>query len=362
MSIFGFLHAPVRAASFAVTGALVLASASALAQVNGELYVTRFAGSPNVGKFTYSYDGNSFSASSINWFVTTLGADGIIANPQATGHLLVGGQQYSVIHDVDPVNGVTVSYASPTYIYHVVATDPSTVFGNSIPGLLTKFTVHADGTLSAGKVVSLSGDDLYITQVISTPAGFFYNSDHAGAGHGSFGRLVFNANGSAATTSRILTDLPATHGAMYDPYAGNIISFGAEHITQIGLDGVVVSDLSVPSGEWYPLLLDQGTADGKGHAFAASNTGHLVFVDYSKTGKVGDATSFVSVNFLEFYLDDVAPLLGAGSTVGISAGKCNNGFGNGTDCEPPGHIGNSHPAHKQQDELYSSGAAVPKAP
>jgi len=343
-----------------LVSAASLSSIDALAQTSGEMYMTRFAGTPNIGKFDYYYDGVTFTLSEIDWFATTLGADGIVANPRQPGHLLVGAQQYKAIHDVDSVYGTTMTYAAPTDIYHLVVVDEKTVLGNSIPGTIARFTVSPSGTLDAGKLIALTGDDAWVTQVIPTPAGYFYTSDSAGSGHGAFGRLQFSADGLSATTARIMTKLPAAHGAVYDPFSETILSFGDEHITQIDLNGNIVGDLVVPSPEWYPMHFDQGAVDGQGHVFAASNTGHLAFVDYSQSRKIDQASNFVAVKFIAYYLDDVAPLIGFGGTAAVQAesGKCNNGFGNGADCEPAGHVNNAFARRQMQDELGSGGAAV----
>jgi len=51
-----------------------------------------------------------------------------------------------------------------------------------------------------------------------------------------------------------------------------------------------------------------------GHSLVASNNGDLVFVDYSASSLVGDGGNFIDVQFLDSALDDVAPLVGAGSS------------------------------------------------
>lgn len=353
----------VKAAWIALVGTEIVFSTQAMAQVTGQMYMTRFADTPNIGRFDYSYNGKTLTLSNVNWFATTLGADGIIANPQQPNHLLVGAQQYNAIHDVDTEYGITIAYSAPTEIYHLVAVDEKTILGNSIPGSIARFTVSPNGALSSGKVVSLVGDDLWVTQVIPTPVGYFYTADSAGNGHGAFGRLVFSADSLSATTTRLMHNLTSAHGATYDPFSHTILTFGDEHITQIDLDGDIVSDLAVPSPEWYPMHFDQGSVDGQGRVFVASNTGHLAFVDYAASGKVGDPSNFVDVKFIAFFLDDVAPLIGFGGTATAleSNKKCNNGFGNGADCEPPGHVDNSSARHQMQDELATKGAVAAKA-
>lgn len=353
MSLSLLARSLATALSFGLAGAAVLFDAEALAQTSGQMYMTRFADTPNIGKFDYYYDGTTFTLSNVDWFATTRGADGIVGNPQRPGHLLVGAQQYNAIHDVDAYYGTTITYAAPTQIYHLVVIDENTIVGNSIPGTIARFTISPKGELSTGKLVTLTGDDLWVTQVIPTPSGYFYTADSGGTGHGTFGKLVFSARGLAATSTRILSGLVSAHGATYDPFSNTILTFGDEHITQIDLNGNVVGDLVVPSPEWYPMHFDQGAVDGHGRVFVASNTGHLAFVDYSRSGKIGDGSNFVDVEFIAFYLDDVAPLIGLGGTSHLFGSKtaCNNGFGNGSDCEPLGHVNNTAARRQMQDEL-----------
>jgi len=88
-----------------------------------------------------------------------------------------------------------------------------------------------------------------------------------------------------------------------------LVLFGDSHVTQIDpVTSTIVSD-RVFSG----VQFDQGTVDGKRHAFVASNFGNLLFMDYSNTGLVGDASNFVALPFLDTNLDDVAPLSGSGA-------------------------------------------------
>jgi hypothetical protein len=63
------------------------------------------------------------------------------------------------------------------------------------------------------------------------------------------------------------------------------------------------------SGETF----DQGKVDGKGHIFIASNSGDFMFMDYTASGSITDASTFKSLQFLAGSLDDVAPLVGLGS-------------------------------------------------
>ncbi len=140
----------------------------------------------------------------------------------------------------------------------------------------------------------------------------------------------------AMGTKILLDSLEGAHGATFDPYSNTIFLFGGAKIRQIKVkstaSGVVVDtaatidlrDFFFPedtthmppprtpscrqkadpvTGEWgnsgqsgycdggtngrsgiTPTVgwrLDQGTVDGFGHLFVASNTGHLIFVDYA---------------------------------------------------------------------------------
>ena len=55
--------------------------------------------------------------------------------------------------------------------------------------------------------------------------------------------------------------------------------------------------------------LDQGTVDGHGHLFVASNTGHVIFVDYAANpDRVIDNNILVHMQWIDNFLDDLAPL------------------------------------------------------
>jgi hypothetical protein len=61
------------------------------------------------------------------------------------------------------------------------------------------------------------------------------------------------------------------------------------------------------------MQFDQGAVTNQGTAFFASNTGSLVMIDYSATGRIGDVHDTVQTQFLAAHLDDVAPLVGPGA-------------------------------------------------
>ena len=165
--------------------------------------------------------------------------------------------------------------------------------------------------------------DTALTQIVSTPFGSFYTVSGA-FGFGNFGTLAFTS-ATTATTSRLHgvggsvggATLAAAHGGVYDPYTNTIIIMGDNHITQLDLLGNIISDrdfLGLDGISDADLNFDQGTVDGAGHLLVASNFGHVLFVDYATTGLVGSLSNFATIPFLETNLDDIAPLVGAGST------------------------------------------------
>jgi len=78
-------------------------------------------------------------------------------------------------------------------------------------------------------------------------------------------------------------------------------------VTQLSAAGVLIGSQCFPGGGF-----DQGTVDGQGHAFIAQNP-NIFFLDYSATGLVATA-SFSASTSVRSSLDDVAPLVGEGTT------------------------------------------------
>ncbi len=138
-------------------------------------------------------------------------------------------------------------------------------------------------------------------------------------------------------TTILIDSLEGAHGGTYDPYSETIFVFGGSRIVQIRpykeggkMKAEVVAfidlrqyffqedlnHLTLPrtnDGGYVGWRLDQGTVDGMGHLFVASNTGHLVFVDYAANPdkKINDNV-LVHLQWIDNYLDDLAPLSGAG--------------------------------------------------
>src|SRR5262249_12330282 len=125
---------------------------------------------------------------------------------------------------------------------------------------------------------------------------------------GNFGTI----NLQTFTTTRIFSDLPAARGIMYDPFTSDLILVGLSDVTQI--DPKTMSIVSTRDVSSLGLSrLDQGSADGQGHLFLADNSGKLLFIDYSQTGKVDTSNDVVIAQDLAYHLDDVVPLTGPGA-------------------------------------------------
>ena len=164
----------------------------------------------------------------------------------------------------------------------------------------------------------------------------------------------------------LIDSLEGAHGGTYDPYSKSIFIFGGAKIVQIKpyveggqMKARAVAEINLrdfffkesrknltgprtPScrqhadavtGEWIdnggvsgycdgatnessfggvPTVgwrLDQGTVDGHGHLFVASNTGHVIFVDYAANpDKLINDHILVHMQWIDNFLDDLAPL------------------------------------------------------
>ena len=274
------------------------------------LFYTTFSGGQNVWRVLGTYTGNgtvgngTFTLSGDTNIASTGGADGIVLNPN-NGQLLIGGQG-NAIHQVNPATGTFTTSFPGVDAYHLVV-DPNknVVWASSIPGALASSPINPFG--GAGTVRTLSGADTAVTSLAFTPGGTVYYTNAGAGGFGNFGSI----NLSTGVTTRLLTNLPAAHGMVYDPFTDSLILGGDSHITQVSLTTLaVVHDLTV-TGDTF----DQGAVDGNGHLFWADNNGRFFFMDYSTTGDVGSASNFVSNDFFKGSLDDIAPLIGAGGTI-----------------------------------------------
>ena len=281
-------------------------------------------GSHNVGRVQASYNGNGFSSSgsftlSNDTAIASLptpvgsccgggGADGIVMNPN-NGKLLVGSQG-SLVYEVNPTTGAYTSADATVPALHL-AVDHSKnfVWASFLPGKLSKVSINPFG--SPGTVLVVTGSTTIITSIAFSPSGQAYYTNAPSAGNGTFGTIDL----TTGVTTQLLVNVQAAHGMIYDPFTNTMVLGGDSHITQVSLAGSILSDLDLDPFSQIPgFQLDQGTVDGQGHVFWASNNGNVVFVDYSNTGLVGSSLNFVHNQFFRAALDDFAPLIGPGGT------------------------------------------------
>ncbi len=274
----------------------------------GEFYYTIFNGQPNVKKRTFTYDGaTTFAISGATVIATTNGADGVIFAPD--GDLIVGGQG-NIIHKVNPGTGTVVSRTAGGAASFHVSLDPSgaKVWTTGIPGALAEVSLTP---FSNGVVHALSGPDTAITSISFDSTGQAYYTASGAAGTGNFGKIDL----TTFTTTRFLSGVAAAHGMSFDPFTGDLMLFGDSHISQVDTTTMTIVSDRIFAG----MVFDQGAVDGTGHAFVASNTGDMLFVDYKNTGQIGSLSNFSSLQFLEANLDDIAPLSGPGAAVPVPA-------------------------------------------
>jgi hypothetical protein len=282
---------------------------------SGQLYFTTFAGGANVNRVDFSYDGGavdaSFALTNVTNISSTPGADGIQFDPN-NGHLLIGGQGPAV-YRVNPAGGAfTTASTTPASAFHLEVDPTHTyVYASGIPGLLSQVPIGAAfGTAGTPIPVSGGSGSGVITTIIFTTTGVNYYTLSGSGGFGEFGRVVITPGVSAVLTP-LFSSVPAAHGGEFDPLTGDIFLFGDGQIQQItGIGGV---EALGPVLSFAGMNFDQGTVDGAGHLFAASNTGHLLFVDYSASLSLTGAGTFTDLDFLATSLDDIAPLVGPGS-------------------------------------------------
>ena len=288
-----------------ILGAAIPAAADTF---TGTLYYTNFSGQPNVHSLNFNYNDttSSVSLTNVNTVVgTTIGADGIIFDGH--GQLLVGGQNAGHITQMR-TNGtiVSVGSTSPVNAYHLALAPNGSVFGMNIPGGQVANLPVTATSLGAATIYNVVGDSASITS-LAFANGQWYYTNAAPNGSGEFGTVVFG--GGNATTHKLFSS-NAAHGMILDPFSNDLLLFSGANIAQIDpLTNTVISTRSVAGMDF-----DQGSADGNGHAFIASNTGDLEFIDYRASHLIGAPSDFTHNQFLISNLDDIAPLVGLGGS------------------------------------------------
>ena len=278
----------------------------------GDIFYTTYDGVARVFTRSYSFDGTTLTYGGVTTISSTTnglgGADGIVFDPTDPNYLLIGGQN-NFIYRVNIATGTaTASSATTGANYHLAITpDGVNVLGSDIPGTnVSKVSLSPFGDASNFTIV---GADSVITGIVFDGLGnAYYSTANAVGTGGNFGTAVFGAG--TITTTRLLTGLDA-HGLQFDPFTGDILLFGDNQINQFDLgSNSIIGTLAIGGAS---AQFDQGTIDGKGHVFVASNDGNMLFIDYSASGNVGSGTNFTNYQFFQANLDDVAPLSGLGS-------------------------------------------------
>lgn len=343
------------------------------ASTQQSVYYTRYSQQLSAKALDYYYDGNGYlKLSNKRVLCRTKGADGIIHHPD--GDLVVAGQETNTLFKVksdgaDTNNCVTKSeWVGSGATYHLMMSpNDSVLFSAGIPGDLYSLRTNssANGRLEKIRRINITGSTNNITTVVWDNDGnmFYTRSSNLGTISGNsqnnaqFGIIEkVNCQGISGTvapqkcsadkittvyTKTLIDSLKGAHGASFDEYSNTILLFGDSHIVQIDPSThKIVADVdlrkylfnddkmtgsfsnntaetwgyAISNSNEIRWLLDQGTADGKGHLFVASNSGHLVFIDYtSNPYKLINNNILLHVQWIDNYLDDIAPIAGAGS-------------------------------------------------
>ena len=303
-----------------IVGSAASAPAGTAASLNsGTLFFTQIGG--GVGKVSFAYDqsAHTFSLTNLTMIIRALpgGADGLVLDP-LNGNLLVGvnGGGPALIHVVDPLVGkVVATIGSGTKTPYHLMIDPrgATAWTSGEPGVPSSIPLDPLGNGTAHPV---SGDDKGVDTIAWKDQSHAYYTSSGIGGYGHFGTIdlqTFTTSCVKASSGGCQT-FPAAHGMAFDPFTGTLIMFGDSQITQIDPPTLSILSNRTVNGATF----DQGTVDGKGHLFVASNGGTLFFEDYSTTGRIGAAGSYFKNPFLIGSLDDVAPLIGPGTSSSLN--------------------------------------------
>jgi hypothetical protein len=299
----------VALAALAGLAALSLAGPARADMITGTMFYTTFSGAERVHKVTYTYDtsGATFALTNNTDIAALPGSDGLVFT--SDGFLAVGGQG-STVYRVNPSNGSFTSQSTNgPAAFHMSVAPNGAILAASIPGGPVKF--NSTLTNAGTPLTFTGGPDSNVDTIVFDKNGQGWYTDSGSGGFGNFGKINIDFTNNTYSTVRTMSGVPAAHGAAYDPFTDTIILMGDGHISQVDPNGPgtsLLNDFAPGFGGTY----DQGAVDGKGHIFAANNDGHLTFIDISGSKNVA-AANFISNQFLNSNLDDVAPLVGPGA-------------------------------------------------
>lgn len=339
LTLFGFgLAAPAAYATSCASGHFC-----------GTIYFTTYGGGGGgspcpttacVGSVTFDYDSiaHVLSLGSVTVIANGLphGSDGLVFDPQ-TGDLIAGENDCSTpyqAYEINPSTGAIVQMVNTaTPAFHLMV-DPTgtTLWASSDSGSCGVASPASVGMSSSSPYfsppssLSLSGSDTTLSELMWLPSDSvhaYYTSDPSPTQYGGFGHFG-TVNLSTGVTQCIQDvtggchDFQAAHGGAYDPYTGDMIIFGSSEVTQIATTPTPLSLTNVVGNYAASVSsnLDQGSADGFGHLFIADNSGQLFFEDYAASSNVGSPT-YATAPFLISNLDDLAPIVGPGSSTGV---------------------------------------------
>jgi hypothetical protein len=288
--------------------------------IKGELFYTRFRADRDpfrVKKVSYQYDGKTFLLGKSVGIAKNIGADGLLFSPRKT--LLIAGQRNGKVCEVDPAkapgkNVVGCSPKAASGLYHLTM-DPGQkkIWSSGLPGgLLVEIPIQP----KLGKPIAHRLNGGSITQIIFANGITFYTSSRSSGRGGTLGILDMKT----WSVSPKIKNVSGLHGIAFDSYTGTLIAFGDQYILQIEASKTpkILAKLDVTTLPKAPRLtgsIDQGSVDGNGLIFAPTNgnsgPGQVIFLDIRKSKRV-DRPDFSSFKTLEWYLDDIAPLSGAG--------------------------------------------------
>lgn len=292
--------------------ALVMGMTSSHATLyTGSLYYTTYNGGQNVWSIGFGYDtvANAYSLNNNTNIASTNGADGIIF--ASNGNLLIGGQGSGNVYEVNKTTGSVINTQfTGTASYHLTL-DPNgnKVYTSDFGGRLNTLAVPI-GTGNTG--TTITGGDSGITQIAFGLGNtvFYVNGNPNGGGN------LGTINLATGVTTRLYSSIQPAHGLIFDPYTNLVTMFGAGHTgTMSALDG---SGLKV-SGSSFACDFDQGAVNGSGIALVAG-CGGLTLIDYTQSHDITNPDWYGSI-FVNSFIDDVAPLIGAGSECGTN---CNS--------------------------------------